>query len=52
MKVSLPIINMNSFNIDSCVRVDELLALMKRKKGDNQFIRAVKHFRSFIRKLK
>ena len=52
MKVSLPIANMNTFDIDSCVTVDKLVGKNDSDKGPKEFKKALKHFEIFLKKLK
>lgn len=50
-KVSLPIVNMHTFDIDSCVTVDKLLLEMQNPSEDHQFLRSLEHFKKFIKNL-
>ena len=51
MNVSLPIVNMDDFDIDSCYKVDRLLSEMVSNKLDNPFTKSLAHFEEFVKKL-
>ena len=51
MNVSLPIINMEEFDIDSCYKVNDLLSEMIRDKVNNPFTKSLRFFEKFVKKL-
>ncbi len=48
MKVSLPIIDMENFNMNDYLRVDHLLEEMHKNPENNAFIKSLKFFQEFI----
>ncbi len=54
MKISLPIKNIETFRIESCIKVDQLLKEMSRrdKKKKNLFTESLNYFKKFTTNLK
>lgn len=48
MKVSLPIANMDTFDIDSCVSINKLIGKNQNDRGPKEFKKALKHFELFV----